>query len=88
MAQTVRIDVTRPGDAEGILVEMAARGFEGELEPSDAGVSMRLASNVSGERDMERALWLALEDTIAQRQLPLVPMASDDSSILLRPAFV
>lgn len=88
MSQTVRVDVTRPADAAGILVDMTARGFEGELEPSEAGVTVVLASPDSEGRDLERELWLALEETIARRDLPLVPLAAGDSSIVLRPALV
>ena len=86
MSHTVRVNVTRPADAAGILVDMEARGFEGALEPTDDGVSVLLAQEHNG--DMARALWLALEDTIAERRLPLVPMAAGESSIVLRPALV
>jgi hypothetical protein len=88
MSQTVRVDVTRQADAAGILVDMAARGFEGEIEPTDTGVAVLIASSGNDGRDMQRELWLAIEQTIAERHLPLVPMASGDRSIVLRPALV
>jgi len=88
MSHTVRVSVARPADAASILDDMTARGFDGALEPTDAGISVVLAQEAGDQNDMQRALWLALEDTIAERRLPLVPMAAGDSSIVLRPALV
>ena len=88
MTQTVRVTLTRTADAAGILDDMTARGFEGELEPSDSGVAVVLAGHGETADQMRRDVWLALEDTIAERQLPLVPLADDGSGFVLRPAFV
>ena len=87
MSDTVRVNVARAADAAGILVDMAARGFEGDLEPTDSGVSVVLAGH-GANGDLDRQVWLALEDTIAERHLPLVPVADGEHRVLLRPAFV
>jgi hypothetical protein len=89
MSNTLRVNLIRPADAAGILVDMTAHGFDGELEPTDEGVSVLLAPRTNGDSsDVDRRLWLALEESIAERDLPLVPMADGDHSILLRPALV
>lgn len=87
MSDTVRVDVARAADAAGILVEMTARGFEGDLEPTESGISVVLAAH-GANGDLDRRVWLALEDTIAERHLPLVPVADGDHRVLLRPALV
>jgi hypothetical protein len=88
MTQTVRVELTRTADAAGILVDMTARGFEGELEPSESGIAVVLAGRGDTPEQVQREVWLALEDSIAERHLPLVPFADDASSFVLRPAFV
>ena len=86
MPQTVRVKLSRPADAAGILVDMTARGLDGELEPMDLGMSIVLASHNGDAEGFERRVWLALEDSIAERGLPFVPMAEDERSFSLRPA--
>ena len=88
MTQTVRVELTRPADAAGILVDMTARGFEGDLPPSESGIAVVLAGHGETAEQVQREVWLALEDSIAERHLPLVPFADDPNSFVLRPAFV
>lgn len=88
MTQTVRVELTRPADAAGILVDMTARGFEGDLEPSESGIAVVLAGRGETPEQIRRQVWLALEESIAERRLPLVPLANDSSGFVLRPAFV
>ena len=88
MTQTVRVTLARTADAAGILDDMTARGFEGELEPTDSGVSVLLAGHGESDDQLRRDIWLALEDTIAERHLPLVPLTDNGSGFVLRPAFV
>lgn len=88
MSETIRVQLARSADAAGILVEMTARGFEGELEPTEAGVSVVLAGRAGDTEPLGRRVWLALEDTISERRLPLVPLDAGDRSFVLRSALV
>ncbi|MFN8185511.1 MAG: hypothetical protein U0R69_00380 [Gaiellales bacterium] len=88
MTQTVRVELTRTADAAGILVDMTARGFEGELERSESGVAVVLAGRGETPEQVLRKVWLGLEESIASRHLPLVPFADAAGSFVLRPAFV
>ena len=88
MPQTVRVKLSRPTDAAGILVDMTARGLDGELESMDSETSIVLALQNGDSDGFERRVWLALEDSIAERGLPFVPMAENERSFSLRPALV
>ncbi len=72
------VELTREIDGPGLVAALERRGLHGELAAGD-----RLAVEVEDCDEAELAH--AIEDWIAERELPLVPVRIDDCTYAISP---
>ncbi|MCC6223486.1 MAG: hypothetical protein IT201_08355 [Thermoleophilia bacterium] len=72
--------MTRSAYAADLLDRVRAHGFAAELVGTEGGATVEVEANGSA-----RDLWLTVEDWIAERSLPLVPVSDGARGVVLRP---
>ncbi len=73
------VELTRETDGPGLIEALAAHGLEGELVDHDQQLAVEV------EDCDEEKLAHAIEDWIAARDLPLVPVRIDDCTFAVAP---
>jgi hypothetical protein len=73
------VELTRETDGPALLEALAAHGLEGALVDDDGRLAVEVADCE------EEQLAHAIEDWIAARDLPLVPVRIDDCTFTLSP---
>ena len=84
MSDAVLVQLARSSDAVDLLDDVNARGFAGSVESLGPEPTLRIRSGTHNPEELSRDLWLALEDWISGRRLPLVPLGAGDGLVVLR----
>ena len=84
MSPAVLVQLTRSSDAADLLEDVVALGFEGSVESLGPEPTLAIGAGDHDPETLQRDLYLALEDWIANRRKPLVPLGVRDDLVVLR----
>jgi hypothetical protein len=81
MAETIRVQLARSCDGDGLLESLVAQGFAAHR--NDGAIDVRYAEDES--KRLAHDVCHALESWVSQQRLPLVPTNCGDHTVALRP---
>jgi hypothetical protein len=85
MATSIHVEASRPADAADLADFLEARGLSVEVAPSDDHWEIDVEYALNEEDRLRADVWDALRSWLAERESPLVPVATDERYVLRPP---